>query len=85
MLRIYFLGQFRVEVDRQPVAIPSRPAQSLFAYLALNSGIVHRREKLAGLLWPDSSDEHARAYLRQGIMAHPQGNRNPPARPGRNF
>jgi WD40 repeat protein/basic membrane lipoprotein Med (substrate-binding protein (PBP1-ABC) superfamily)/DNA-binding SARP family transcriptional activator len=67
MLRIYCLGQFRVQVDGQPVAIPSRPAQSLFAYLALHSGLVHRREKLAGLLWPDSTDENARAYLRQAL------------------
>jgi DNA-binding SARP family transcriptional activator len=82
MLRIYCLGQFRVEVDGQPVAIPSRPAQSLFAYLALHSGLVHRREKLAGLLWPDSSDENARAYLRQvcGISAK---HSKAPAPPGK--
>jgi WD40 repeat protein/basic membrane lipoprotein Med (substrate-binding protein (PBP1-ABC) superfamily)/DNA-binding SARP family transcriptional activator len=67
MLRIFCLGQFRVEVDGQPVAIPSRQAQSLFAYLALHNGLVHRREKLAGLLWPDASDENARAYLRHGL------------------
>lgn len=67
MLRILCLGQFRVETGIQPIEIPSRPAQSLFAYLTLNAGRVHRREMLAGLLWPDSSDENARGYLRQGL------------------
>jgi DNA-binding SARP family transcriptional activator len=67
MLYISCLGQFRVQIDDQPVEIPSRPAQSLFAYLALNGYKVHRRERLAGLLWPDSTDENARGYLRQGL------------------
>lgn len=67
MLQVFCLGQFRVEINGQPMEIPSRPAQSLFAYLVLNAGRVHRREKLAGLLWPDSTDENARAYLRQGL------------------
>jgi WD40 repeat protein/basic membrane lipoprotein Med (substrate-binding protein (PBP1-ABC) superfamily)/DNA-binding SARP family transcriptional activator len=67
VLQIYCLGQFQVKAGDQPVNIPSRPAQSLFAYLALNAGRVHRREKLAGLLWPDSTDENARSYLRLGI------------------
>ena len=47
--------------------LPSRPAQSLLAYLALNAGVAHRREKLANLLWPDSSETNARSYLRQAL------------------
>ena len=35
------------------------------AFLLLNSGIQIRREKLAGLLWPDSEESNARTYLRQ--------------------
>ena len=30
-----------------PIDIPSRPVQSLLAYLVLNTGIAPRREKLA--------------------------------------
>jgi WD40 repeat protein/basic membrane lipoprotein Med (substrate-binding protein (PBP1-ABC) superfamily)/DNA-binding SARP family transcriptional activator len=67
MLRVYCLGQFQITYDNRPVVITSRPAQSLFAYLLLNKGVVHRREKLAGIIWPDASDENARAYLRQGL------------------
>ena len=36
MLEIRLLGQFDVRLDGAPVDIPSRPAQSLFAYLLLN-------------------------------------------------
>jgi DNA-binding SARP family transcriptional activator len=33
----------------------------------LNNNIAHRREKLAGLLWPDSSEDNARNNLRQAL------------------
>ena len=49
-LDIFFLGQFKLKANDIPVELPSRPAQSLLAYLALNAGVTHRREKLAGLL-----------------------------------
>lgn len=49
-----------------PVAVPSRPAQSLLAFLALTKGTAHRRERLAGLMWPDAEDDSAHASLRQG-------------------
>jgi class 3 adenylate cyclase len=35
--------------------------------LVLNPGIAHRREKLAGLLWPDATDANARGYLRKAL------------------
>ena len=66
-LRIYLLGQFRLACDGRPVDLPSRPAQSLFAYLALNAGVSQRRERLAGLLWPEASEGNARAYVRQAL------------------
>ncbi|MGD8731687.1 MAG: BTAD domain-containing putative transcriptional regulator, partial [Anaerolineales bacterium] len=66
-LKIYLLGQFRLQSDDEPIELPSRPAQSLLAYLVMNAGIPHRREKLAGLLWPDSAEENARGYLRQAL------------------
>ena len=49
MLELRLLGSFEVSLDGTPVGIPSRPAQSLLAYLALSAGTAHRREKLAGL------------------------------------
>src|SRR5215213_1065271 len=52
MLTVYLLGNFEVDYDGNPVAIPSRPSQSLFAYLILSAGSSHRREKLTA--WPAS-------------------------------
>ncbi|HSB02508.1 MAG TPA: BTAD domain-containing putative transcriptional regulator, partial [Anaerolineales bacterium] len=67
MLQIRLLGQFDVRLDGKRVVIPSRAGQSLLAYLALTAGTAHRREKLAGTLWPDTSDENARKNLRQEL------------------
>lgn len=67
MLKIRVLGQFHVENNGQAIEIPSRPAQSLLAYLVLNAGVSHRREKLAGLLWPDATETNARSYLRMAL------------------
>lgn len=67
MLEVRLLGQFDVRRDGTPLVIPSRAAQSLFAYLLLTAGTAHRREKLAGLLWPDTTDENARSNLRNEL------------------
>src|SRR6266511_5428410 len=67
MLEVRLLGKFEIKRDGKPVAISSRPAQSLFAYLILSAGTSHRREKLAGMLWPDSLEETARDNLRHAL------------------
>jgi len=67
MLEIKLLGQFEACLNGAPVELPSRPAQALLAYLALTPGLAHRREQVAGLLWPDSSEANARGYLRQAL------------------
>src|SRR6185295_1460554 len=67
MLEVRLLGKFEVKRNRKPVTISSRAAQSLFAYLILSAGTLHRREKLAGIFWRDTTEEKARAYLRHEI------------------
>src|SRR5687767_5450731 len=67
MLTVRFLGKFEVMHGGKPINISSRPAQTLFAYLILSAGTFHRREKLAGLLWPDSLEETARDNLRHAL------------------
>lgn len=67
MLEIRLLGQFAVTRDGQPLAIGSRPAQLLLAWLALNAGRPQAREELADRLWPDSSAANARANLRHAL------------------
>ncbi|MDQ4075154.1 MAG: protein kinase, partial [Chloroflexota bacterium] len=67
MLEINLLGRFEVRLDGEPLELSSHPAQTLLAYLLLNAGITHRREQVAGLLWPDSLDSSARKNLRNAI------------------
>src|SRR5262245_40834009 len=67
MLEIRSLGQFELRREGRIVQLPSRPAQSLLAYLALSAGTAHRREKLAGLLWPDADEDNARSNLRHAL------------------
>lgn len=67
MLKIWMLSQFVVEVDGVRLEWTSRVAQSLFAYLALHMGKPIRREKLAGIFWPDQSERAARCQLRHAL------------------
>ncbi len=67
MLKATLLGQFQILLDDKPVELPSRPAQILLAYLLLNRGLLHRREQLAGMLWPDSLESTARKNLRNAL------------------
>jgi DNA-binding SARP family transcriptional activator len=67
MLEVRLLGKFEVKHNGRSISISSRPAQSLFAYLILSAGTSHRREKLAGLLWPDLLDELARDHLHHAL------------------
>jgi len=67
MLRVRLLGTFNVTYKNKVVSLASRPAQSLLAYLILSAGTAHRREKLAGMLWPDSLEGTARDNLRHAL------------------
>lgn len=67
MLRVRLLGSFEVTYQGHVVPVLGRQTQSLFAYLVLNRGVLHRREKLARMLWPDSPDPTARENLRHTL------------------
>jgi DNA-binding SARP family transcriptional activator/predicted ATPase len=66
-LKIYLLGQFKLQAHDKPIELPSRSAQSLLAYLSLNAGVSQRRERLASLFWPETNESNARSYLRQAL------------------
>ncbi|MBI4790839.1 MAG: hypothetical protein HY782_27735 [Chloroflexi bacterium] len=66
MLRVYLLGALRIERNAQPIRLPTRKVESLLVYLILHPE-PHPREKLAALLWGDSSDELARRSLRTAL------------------
>ncbi|MBI5302772.1 MAG: tetratricopeptide repeat protein [Chloroflexi bacterium] len=67
-LRLYLFGSFRVERDTQTIHLPTRKVESLLAYLVLHPE-PHAREKLAALLWGDSTDELARRSLRTALSS----------------
>ena len=67
MLEVTMFGQFAVRLNGEPVEINSRPLQLLFAYLMLNAGQTLPREKVGGVLWPDSGESAARKNLRNYV------------------
>ncbi len=63
-LTLYLLGSFEATLDGQRLTtFESDKVRGLLSYLAVESGHDTSREKLAGLLWPDSSETAARANL----------------------
>src|SRR5579872_3571322 len=65
-LRLALLGSPIVEVGGRPLAVDTRKATALLAFLAVEGG-AHRRDTLAGLLWPDADPDRARAALRRTL------------------
>jgi predicted ATPase/DNA-binding SARP family transcriptional activator/Tfp pilus assembly protein PilF len=54
--------------DGKPLAnFATDKARALLAYLAVESDRPHRRDTLAGLLWPDQPQKRARQNLRQAL------------------
>ncbi|MBN1975799.1 MAG: PD40 domain-containing protein [Anaerolineae bacterium] len=67
-LSLSLLGPFQAALDGEPiVAFESNKVRALLAYLAVEADRPHSREKLAGLLWPERSDQDASANLRYAL------------------
>lgn len=68
MLRVYVLGEQRVSnpADARAGATSSRSI-ALLAYLALHAGSAQSRAHLAGVFWPESSEQQARTNLRREL------------------
>jgi WD40 repeat protein/DNA-binding SARP family transcriptional activator len=67
-LSIRLLGPPQVSLAQESVAeLRSDKALALLAYLAVESDRAHRRERLAGMLWPDYTGASARANLRRAL------------------
>ena len=65
-LQIRLLGGFRLDVGGVAVtALGAARVQSLLAYLLLHRDAPQRRQRIAFLFWPDSSETQARTNLRQ--------------------
>jgi len=67
-LSISLLRSFDVTLDGKPVPeFESDKVRALLAYLAVENDHPHRRETLAGLLWPDRPERNARQNLSQAL------------------
>jgi predicted ATPase/DNA-binding SARP family transcriptional activator len=68
-LTLSLLGSFQVILDGEPITeFESDKVRALLAYLAVESGRSHRRESLAGLLWPERPERAARHNLSQALL-----------------
>lgn len=67
-LSLSLLGAFQARLDSEAIAgFQSDKARALLAFLAVEADQPHRRDYLAGLLWPDWPDKNARANLRHAL------------------
>ena len=66
-LSISLFGHVAVTFEGQEVRIKSRKSRAVLAYIALNDARIETRERLVGLFWSDSDEQHARASLRQTL------------------
>ena len=67
-LSLSLLGAFQATLDGKPITgFESAKVRALLAYLALEADGPHRRESLAGLLWPDRPEQVARHNLRHAL------------------
>ncbi|MCF6281281.1 MAG: AAA family ATPase [Candidatus Polarisedimenticolaceae bacterium] len=70
VLKLISLGGFQVlSADEKPLSNMAKKAKALLVYLALNPEKNFSRERLASLLWEDSSESQARHSLRQTLAA----------------
>ena len=68
-LHVKLFGGFETRLPTgAAVALPTRKAQALLAYLALRPGQTHPRDKLTALLWPDRGQAQARDSLRHTLV-----------------
>jgi len=69
-LDLKLLGGFEARLDSgRKIALPTRKAEALLAYLALAQGKPRTRDQLVGLLWSDRGDAQAKGSLRQALTS----------------
>jgi DNA-binding SARP family transcriptional activator len=67
-LSLSLLGPFQASLDGEPVTtFESTKVRALLAYLAVEADRTHRRDVLAGLLWPEWPDRDALSNLRYAL------------------
>jgi DNA-binding SARP family transcriptional activator len=67
ILRLRTIGKCELRIGEQQIAVSGRKSRALIGYLALSDTLQESRERVVGLLWSESTEEHARASLRQTV------------------
>lgn len=68
MVNVRLLGAYSVTSGNEPLQFRTDKIKALFAYLLLHAAAPVRRETLATLFWPSSSDSVARKNLRDALF-----------------
>src|SRR5688572_20051068 len=71
-LQVSLLGPVEITVDEAPLAVDTRKAVALLAYL-VTTGTSQPRDLLAALLWPEYDQENARSSLRRTLSTLRRG------------
>ncbi|MET3842807.1 BTAD domain-containing putative transcriptional regulator [Bradyrhizobium sp. OAE829] len=66
-LHVRLLGKLSLLVNDNEIELLSRKTKALLGYLALTEAQEESRDRLIGLFWSESSEERARASLRQAL------------------
>jgi TolB-like protein len=70
LLQLMLLGGFTAQMSaQQMIKVSGRRNQALLAFLAVNPGRRHPREKLVELFWGDRDQDRGRNSLRQALTA----------------
>ncbi|HET9664140.1 MAG TPA: BTAD domain-containing putative transcriptional regulator, partial [Burkholderiales bacterium] len=73
-LELRLLGRFQARCSSgRLVALTTRKARALLAYLALHAGQAQSRDKLISLLWSDRAERQGRDSLRQALTTLRRG------------
>jgi DNA-binding SARP family transcriptional activator len=68
-IRLTLLGGFEARLSAgETINLPTKKAQALLAYLGLQPGHAHQRDKLAALLWGETNEQHARDGFRHALV-----------------
>ena len=68
--KLSLFGPFQAQLHSHLIThFESDKVRALLAYLAVEAGHTHRREALAGLLWPDRPDQVALTNLRHALSS----------------
>jgi DNA-binding SARP family transcriptional activator len=68
LMRVSLFDGITLHIDDREVALISRKAKALIAYLLLTPGMKDTRDRLVGLFWSETENAKARASLRQLLL-----------------